>query len=406
MAEKLTLIVPAAGLGRRMGGTTAKQYLPLAGVPLLVHTLQRAAAEAVVEDIILVVPPDQVDWCREEIVKRYRLEKVSRVVAGGRERQDSVYQGLRQLPPNCEWVAVHDGARPLLPYGLLSRVAAELGRFQAVIAAVPVTDTIKSASPDQLVTATLDRRQLWAVQTPQGFWAPLLIRAHRAAREEGFYATDDSALVERLGVKVKIVMGSYQNLKVTTGEDLERAELLLAGREPAERPGEPAPPVRTGLGYDVHRLVEGRPLILGGIEIPHSRGLLGHSDADVLLHAVMDALLGALALGDIGQHFPDHDPRYAGASSRQLLEEVCRLVREKLYRVSNLDCVIVAEQPKLAPYIAAMRETLAQTLRVPVDCISVKATTTEGLGFAGRGEGIAAYAMACLKRLPARPNER
>lgn len=405
MAEKLTLIVPAAGMGRRMGGEVAKQFLPLAGEPILVHTLRRASLDKAVEDIILVVPGDEVEWCQEEIVTRYRLDRVCQVVAGGKERQDSVYNGLRHLPPTCQWVAVHDGARPLLPAGLLSRAAAELGRFQAVITAVPVTDTIKQASLDLKVEATLERGRLWAVQTPQAFSVPLLKRAHEAALMEGYYATDDAALVERLGVEVGIVMGSYENIKVTTREDIDRAEAILARSgedskrsEWAAGPGK-SPEYRVGNGYDVHRLVEGRPLILGGVSIPYSRGLLGHSDADVLTHAVMDALLGSLALGDIGRHFPDTDPRYAGISSLLLLEEVGRLVKRQGYRLGNLDCVVVAEKPKLAPYREAMRENLARALQAEAGRVSVKATTTEGLGFTGRQEGIAAFAVVSLESL-------
>ncbi|NPV91769.1 MAG: 2-C-methyl-D-erythritol 4-phosphate cytidylyltransferase [Firmicutes bacterium] len=399
MADRITLIVPAAGFGRRMGAAVAKQYLSLAGEPMLVHTLRSAAREAVVENIILVVPAEEVEWCREEIVNRYRLQKVNQVVAGGKERQDSVFNGLRHLPPNCEWVAVHDGARPLLPAGLLGQMAAELDKYQAVIAAVPTIDTIKQVDDELRVEATLERSRLWAVQTPQAFSVEVLKRAHQEAREAGCYATDDAALVERLGIPVGIVMGSYENFKVTTLEDLDRAEAILArGRtgEAGGGMGDTGTANRVGIGYDVHRLVEGRRLILGGVEIPYSHGLLGHSDADVLTHAVMDALLGALALGDLGEHFPDTDPRYAGISSLELLEAVCRLVEQRGYRVGNLDCVIVAERPKLAPFRDQMRENLARVLKTEPQRISVKATTTEGLGFTGRREGIAANAIVTL----------
>lgn len=390
---KLSVVVPAAGRGTRMQSEQAKQYLPLLGKPVLVHTLQRIAREPVVEGIVLVVAPDEIEWCRREIVDRYRLEKIEAVVAGGEHRQDSVLAGVLELAAERKLVAVHDGARPLLPAGVLDKLVAALQEWSAVITAVPVTDTIKQVTSELRVAATLDRQLLWNVQTPQAFRREVLVQAHQQARRENFRGTDDAALVERLGVPVQVVMGSYDNIKITNPPDLRRMELLLRAEEP-----EPLTEIamRTGFGYDVHTLVEGRALILGGVAIPWERGLLGHSDADVLVHAVMDALLGAVGQGDIGQHFPDSDPRFAGISSLDLLRQVGAVLTEQRKRIINIDCLVVAQRPRLAPYRQQMQQNLAAALEIPETRVNVKATTTEGLGFAGREEGIAAYAISLV----------
>src|SRR5690606_38041650 len=288
----------------------------------------------------------------------------------------------------------------------------------AATAAVPLKDTVKQVR-DGWVQATPERASLRAVQTPQAFRRDILVEAHARARAEGWRATDDAALVERLGHRVAIVPGAYDNLKITTAEDLLLAETLLwarvrtvaapggqQGRGPFAPPetGPPAGappsgedlPMRVGFGYDVHRFAAGRPLVLGGVEIPAEEGLAGHSDADVLLHAIMDALLGAAGLGDIGRLFPATDPAYAGASSLGLLEEVGRRVRAAGFRVGNVDATVVLERPRLAPHVPAMQVRIAAALDVPPERINIKATTSEGLGFVGAGQGAVAFATATL----------
>jgi len=300
----------------------------------------------------------------------------ARIVYGGEPRRHSVENALAALPEGADLLLVHDAARPFAGLGMAKdvlRLAREMG---AAVPALPVTDTLKTGQ-EGLVTGTQPREGLYAVQTPQGFRRAVLERAYRECPDA---LTDDAGLVERLGLKVALVPGSRKNIKITLPEDFAMAEQML-GHFP-----------RVGTGYDVHRLVEGRPLILGGVTIPHDKGLLGHSDADAALHALTDAMLGACALGDIGQHFPDSDPAYQGISSMLLLEGVVALMREKGFVPRQCDLTIMAQRPKLAPFIPHMRENIAKTLGIPLGRVGIKATTTEGLGFVGREEGIAVQA--------------
>jgi len=291
--------------------------------------------------------------------------------------------GLKKLPADCDTVLVHDGARPLVDDATIERVIASVRLHGSGIASTPLTDTIKQADADGGVTATPDRSTLRAVQTPQGFSRALLERAHR---EITVRCTDDAALVSALGERVFLTPGSPRNIKLTTQEDLYMAEYYLIGLP------------RVGHGYDAHRLVEGRRLILGGTEIPYEKGLLGHSDADVLVHAVIDALLGACALGDIGGHFPDSDPRYKGISSLYLLEEAAKILHQNGFSVRNVDATVIAQRPKLAAHIPQMRRNIAAALGIGEAMVSVKATTTEGMGFEGAGEGISAHAVALVSQ--------
>lgn len=313
------------------------------------------------------------------------------VVSGGATRQESVWRGLQALSGQCGGVLVHDGARCLVTADVIQRCMASVEECGTGVAAVPVTDTIKTVSNANIALDTPNRTSLRAVQTPQGFKTDLLRRAHEQAQRDGFLGTDDASLVERLGVPVQLTAGNRRNIKLTTPEDLLMAEAFFAEQA--------LPALRVGQGYDVHRLVEGRPLILCGVTIPHTLGLLGHSDADVALHALMDAMLGAMALGDIGKHFPDTDPAYAGADSLQLAQHVARIMREKGWKIVNIDSTLLCQKPKLAPYIPAMRENLAAAFGMPVDAVSVKATTEEHLGFTGEGLGIAAHAVALIEKL-------
>ncbi len=370
-----------------MGREVNKVFLPLAGQAVLARSVAAVAACPEIGSLIVVVAPGE-ETQAAELLAPCGLTIPWQVVAGGRERQHSVANALAAVPDAAELVLIHDGARPLIDIAAVAAAIAAAREHGAAGVAVPVKDTIKAVDESGCIVATPDRSTLWAIQTPQVFAAPLLRRAYAAAERDGVLATDDAALVERLGHKVKIVPGSYRNLKITTPEDLTVARALLQTESEAQNMQ------RTGIGYDVHRLVAGRPLILGGVDVPYERGLEGHSDADVLLHAIKDALLGAAAMGDIGRHFPDSDPAYKGASSLKLLA----IVGEKLvaagWRVHNIDAVVIAEKPKLAPHIPVMNANIAAALGIAVGQVNVKATTTEGLGFAGRGEGIAAQAVA------------
>lgn len=308
-----------------------------------------------------------------------------KVVIGGEDRCASVWQGLSQMEAGTDVVLIHDAARPFISQRLIDACLQAIAHHGAAVVARPIADTLKRADSTGAVAATVARNEIWGAQTPQGFRADLLINAYQRAIAEGWPATDDAAIVERAGHRVQLVEGEAMNFKITHPEDFALAERLLAGTP------------RTGFGYDVHRLVPDRALILGGVTIPYSLGLLGHSDADVLTHAIMDALLGAAALGDIGQHFPDSDARYRGISSIALLREVAVKLELAGYRPLQVDATLAAQAPKVAPFISAMRTCVADALALTIDQVSIKATTTEGLGFVGSGDGMAAYATATVQ---------
>jgi 2-C-methyl-D-erythritol 4-phosphate cytidylyltransferase/2-C-methyl-D-erythritol 2,4-cyclodiphosphate synthase len=316
--------------------------------------------------------------------------KVHAVVAGGQRRQDSVAAGLEALPERIELVVIHDGARPLAEPELFDRCAAAAAESGAAIAATPVSDTLKRVT-ELTIRATVDRAGLWAAQTPQAFRLESLRSAMTAGSRESI--TDEARLCEIAGLPVMVVPSSAANMKVTRAEDIPVADALLRARHGSQPP---PVPVRTGIGYDAHRFASGRRLILGGVEIAHDRGLDGHSDADVLLHAIADAILGAAALGDIGQHFPPSDDRFRDADSQLLLREVVHLAREAGWAPSNVDATVLAEAPRVAPHVPLMRARIAACLGLSEDVVSVKATTNEGMGSIGRGEGIAALATATL----------
>ncbi|MCB2184946.1 MAG: 2-C-methyl-D-erythritol 4-phosphate cytidylyltransferase [Deltaproteobacteria bacterium] len=387
-------VVPAAGRGQRMGAGRPKQFLDLGGVPVLTRTL--AALEAVPDltGVVLVTPPGQEDATLAACVEPFGLAKVQGAVAGGAERQDSVAAGTALVrEAGVPYVVVHDGARPLAAPELFTRVLAAARRTGAALAAMPVADTVKQAGPGELVAGTLDRRGLWLAQTPQAFRTEILAAAQARARAAGFLATDEAGLASWAGHPVELVMGSPRNLKLTTPDDLDLARALL--------PPAPAAVPRVGQGFDAHRLAPGRRLVLAGVEIAHARGLLGHSDADVLAHAVMDALLAAAGLGDIGGHFPDSDPQWAGADSLELLTRVVGLLAVEGWRPAQVSVTLMAQRPKVAPHVPAMRANLARALGLAEGQINLAATTTEHLGFVGREEGMAASALAVI--LPLTP---
>ncbi|MBC8569824.1 2-C-methyl-D-erythritol 4-phosphate cytidylyltransferase [Zongyangia hominis] len=389
MGEKVTAIVVAAGSASRMEGID-KQWVSVGGIPVLVRSMLAFERHPGIAEIVAVVRESDVEKTRA-LAREYHIQKLAAVTAGGATRQASVQNGVRAADPTAAYYCIHDGARPLVDGDTITRcltLAAEKG---GCTAAVKVKDTIKVAAEDGSIAYTPDRDTLWLTQTPQVFSAGLYQSALAQAAREGRSFTDDCQLVERMGERVYLAQGSYENIKITTPEDLQVAQAIVSGRGEREDAM-----MKIGHGYDVHRFIEGRPLILGGVEVPSSRGLLGHSDADVLTHAVMDALLGALALGDIGQHFPDTEERYRGADSCRLLEEVMAMVQKQGYRLGNVDATIVAQAPKLAPFIPAMRARLSALCGVEEGRVSVKATTEEGLGFTGAGEGMAAHAVCLL----------
>lgn len=385
---KFGAVLLAAGNSTRMGGSRSKVLEELGGRPALCRSLEVLDRCPLIGEICLV--------CREQdradmLPLASGLATPVRVVPGGAQRQDSVEQGVEALTGPWEYVAIHDGARPLVTEEVLAAVCRDAMAHGAATAAVPSKDTCKLADEAGFVAATPARDRLWAVQTPQAFSLVLYRKALEKARAAGQNYTDDCQLIEAAGGSVKLTMGDYRNIKLTTPEDLLAARAYLGGEGGKKT-------VRIGYGYDVHRLVEGRKLILAGVEVPFEKGLLGHSDADVIAHAVADALLGAAALGDIGHLFPDTDPRYDGADSLKLLVEVCRLLREKGFSIGNIDATLLAQRPKIAPHIVQMRENLAAACGIAVDQVSVKATTEERLGFTGREEGMAASAVCLLER--------
>jgi len=389
---RVTAIIPAAGRGRRMGSERPKQYLLLGGRPLLWHPLNCFETSPSIGAVVLVVGEEDLDYCRREILEAFGFHKVRQLVPGGRARWESVQAGLQRTGPEDEIVLVHDAVRPFVSHALLDRLIQATVEHGAAIPGVPVKETIKVVAEGRIVQ-TPDRAGLWCAQTPQAFRRELLLEAHARA-PAGEPVTDDAMLVERLGHSVQVVEGEDHNLKITTPEDLAWAEWFLARRSEEKMETRRT---RVGQGFDVHRLEEGRALVLGGVRIPFERGLAGHSDADVLTHAIVDALLGAAACGDIGRLFPDTDARYKDISSLVLLERSRELLEEKGARIINVDAVILAQRPRVAPYIGPMTEALATVLQISENAISLKATTTERLGFVGREEGIAAQAVALVE---------
>ncbi len=386
MAKTFALIV-AAGRGRRFGEGLPKQYHRLAGRAVLAWTLEAFAKHPEVDAVRAVIHRDDIDLYEEAAASLSLLPPVW----GGAERQDSVRLGLESLAAEAgsegARVLIHDGARPLPGTDLLSRVIAALRDGPGALPCLPVTDTLKRAA-EGLIVETLPRDQLFRAQTPQGFHLAAILNAHKAV--VGQALTDDAAVAEAAGLDLRVVEGNADNLKITTAADLETAARLL------ETPME----TRSGQGYDVHRLIPGSGLWLCGHWIAHDWMLEGHSDADVGIHALVDALLGAQAAGDIGQHFPPSDPQWKGATSDRFLEHACGLLAAAGGRILNMDVTLICEAPKIGPHRDAMRARLAEIAGVALARVSVKATTSEKLGFTGRGEGIAALASVSIA-LPA-----
>ncbi|WP_374448699.1 bifunctional 2-C-methyl-D-erythritol 4-phosphate cytidylyltransferase/2-C-methyl-D-erythritol 2,4-cyclodiphosphate synthase [Stella sp.] len=386
IGQGVQALVVAAGRGLRFGGALPKQYGRLAGRPVLRHAVEALLRHPGVDGVRVVIHPDD----RELYEAATAGLALADPVAGGATRADSVRSGLEALvpvAPRC--VLVHDGARPLVDPDLVSRVLAALDDHAGAVPAVPVADTLKRAAGDGTVAETVARAGLWRAQTPQGFHFQRLLAVHRG-RPAGLEPTDDAQLLELAGEPVVLVPGSEDNIKITHDGDLARAERMLQG---------PAGEIRVGTGFDVHAFAAGDHVWLGGLRIAHDRGLAGHSDADVALHALTDAVLGAIGAADIGHHFPPSDPQWRGAASDRFLAHAAGLVAARGGAVVHVDLTIVCERPKIGPHRAAMVARIAGILGIAPDRVSVKATTTEGLGFTGRREGIAAQAVATV-RLP------
>ena len=372
--NRVIAIIAAAGRGKRLGSSLPKQFLKVRGRTILEMSVEAFEQNKYIDEIFVAA---NADYCEltEKLCRGF--SKLKKIVAGGAERQDSVRAALDCLRGENGIVLVHDAARPFVSEAVINAVIEGTADFGAAIPTVPAKDTIRQV--DGTGSRTLQRETLACVQTPQGFRISLLKHAFEKAQAQGVLGTDDASLVERMGINISMVQGEDANRKITTREDLETE-------------------MRIGTGYDVHRLVEGRPLVLCGEQIPYEKGLLGHSDADVALHALMDAMLGAAGLGDIGKHFPDTDERYRGISSMKLLQKTAELLREAGYFLGNADITIIAQRPKIAGYIPKMRANIAEIMNCDENKINIKGTTTEKLGFVGREEGIASEAVCILYR--------
>jgi 2-C-methyl-D-erythritol 4-phosphate cytidylyltransferase/2-C-methyl-D-erythritol 2,4-cyclodiphosphate synthase len=377
-------LVVAAGRGTRLGAPLPKQYLSLGGVAVLRHSVTALLEHSAISGVRVVIHPDDREIYDTATAGLDLLPPVS----GGAQRQDSVRNGIESLAAQSpDLVLIHDGARPFLGRAVIDRVLEALVDHPGAIAALPVRDTVKRGDAGCIVT-TLDRSALWRAQTPQGFHFAAIRAAHHDAA--GLELSDDAAVAERAGLSVALVEGSEDNFKVTTMDDLARAE-----RQLATGLGD----VRTGQGFDVHAFGPGDHVFLCGVEVNHSHGLVGHSDADVGLHALTDAVLGAIGAGDIGMHFPPSDPKWRGAPSHRFLRHAAGLVTSAGGVIAHVDVTLICERPKIGPHREAMTARIAEILNLDRSRVSVKATTTEQLGFTGRGEGIAAQAVATI-RLP------
>jgi 2-C-methyl-D-erythritol 4-phosphate cytidylyltransferase/2-C-methyl-D-erythritol 2,4-cyclodiphosphate synthase len=391
----VSAIIAAGGRGVRLGADRPKQFLDIGnGKTMIGLSLEALMACPRVNEIVVAVPAALLqDEGRAALFGDASPSETTIPVAlveGGERRQDSVARAFARISPSAEIVVIHDAARPFVSPGLIERTILAARDHGAAVAAVPAIDTVKQIAPAgsagaPVVRATLPRETVFLAQTPQAFQRDILAQALASAQDQ--QVTDESTLVERAGFSVHIVEGEAGNIKVTTADDLAAARARRANAT-----------MRIGTGYDLHRLVEGRPLVLAGVRIPYERGLLGHSDADIVCHAVTDAILGAAAAGDIGRLFPDSDPRWKDADSVELLRRAVEVIRASGFVVANVDITVIAERPKLLPHVQAMRENLAAALQVDVTGVSVKGKTNEQVDATGRGEAMACHAVALLTR--------
>jgi len=407
----VTAIIAAGGRGQRFGGDQPKQLLSVGGRPILERSVDAFTSHPAIDAVVVALPQALADdppaYLRAAVAGTlHGTAKPLRIVAGGERRQDSVMSAFRAVAEASDVVVIHDAARPFATADLISRTIAAAAESGAAIAAVQSRDTVKrtdhappadgrsAAAARHYVRETIPRDTIYLAQTPQAFQRDILRRALEIGARDGVNATDEAALVELAGLAVRLVDGEASNIKITTPEDMTLGEAIAgAGRVAPARTG------RAGTGYDLHRLVAGRPLILGGVTVPAERGALGHSDADVVCHAVTDAILGAAGLGDIGRHFPDSDPLWKDADSIDLLKRVVALVAAAGFVVGNVDVTVILETPKIRDYIDAMRASVAAALGIEAARVSVKGKTNEGLDAVGRGEAIAAHAIALIRAI-------
>lgn len=389
-------VIAAGGTGTRMNAAVPKQFLEISGKPVLLRTVETILSMDAVSQVIVALPVEHLVEARS-ILSRQPLRLEIECVAGGSNRQESVYCGVKKVRAGIDIIMAHDAVRPFCDRDMVLRVLEAAWEKGAAVPGLPATDTIQRVSRKGRVLATPPRQELFTIQTPQAFRAEILKDALQKASGQGFTGTDESSVVRWAGRSVYVVPGAPDNIKITRPLDMKLAELLLAGDL---REGDDTVMnefgFRVGQGIDYHCLVEGRKLILGGVTVPFEKGLEGHSDADVLSHAVCDALLGAAALGDIGRHFPDTDSANSGRSSIEFLKEVRALVAAEGWKIHNVDATLLAQRPKLASFMPSMRQNIASSLALDVEAVNVKATTTEGLNAEGRGEGISAQAIALL----------
>ena len=390
----VSAIIAAGGHGSRFGATQPKQFEMLGGVPILKRTVDAFLNGYPFDEVVVALPSglaaDPPSYLDDVIV-----------VEGGERRQDSVAKAFAAVAPSSQVIVIHDAARPLVSASLIERTVAAAIEHGAAIAALQARDTVKRGDGSRVIRGTLPRDEIFLAQTPQAFRVGVLrdalLRAEALAKagpltSAAADATDEAMLAEQAGHDVHLVEGEARNIKITTAGDMVMAEALVqSGGARSARTG------RAGIGYDLHRLVEGRPLVLGGVTIPSDRGALGHSDADVVCHAVTDAVLGAAALGDIGRHFPDSDPRWKGASSIDLLRRAVAMIHEQSLQVGNVDITVILEKPRIKDHIDAMRAAVAGALGVDVDRVSIKGKTNEGVDAVGRGEAIAAHAIVLVR---------
>lgn len=377
--RRIGVIIAAGGSGRRMGSDVPKQFIKTDGETILTKAVKAFAGSDIPDCIFLVAPEEYMEESRTILqteLSRKELARIKAILSGGHDRQDSVFRGLKvmdKMDPAVEYVLIHDAARPFVSGQTIRSVTAAAVETGAAVPVVPVRDTIRDDG------VTVSREKFRAAQTPQGFEKNMIIRAHAIGAARHLSATDDAGLVEQLGFRVAETEGGYENIKITVPSDLKKES-------------------RAGTGMDAHRLEKGRKLVLGGVQIAFEKGLAGHSDADVLTHAVMDALLGAAGMGDIGKLFPDSDNAYKGISSMTLLRRVGEMIEKEGYTTGNIDVTLICERPKISEHTEKMAVMISKALGISPGCVNIKGTTCEGMGFTGRGEGIAAQAVCIINR--------
>lgn len=387
---RVSAIVPAAGCGirvrRKASCKEPKQFWPLASSTVLGTILAELERSCYIKEIILACAPQYRSFCEREIIRKHNLKKIKKIVAGGKERAHSVARCLQQVAPSCSHILVQDGVRPFVTASMIEGLVRGVGAADGIIVARPVAPTLKRVRKNR-ITGTVDRTTLWEAETPQLFKRSVLTKAFQRFKKHLGEFTDEAALIEAVGGTVKVFTPDDINIKITNIADYRLAKKMIGKGM-----------VRVGIGYDIHRLIEGRKLILGGVKIPYSKGCLGHSDGDPVLHAIADALLGALALGDIGDHFPDTDPKIKNMDSTDIVRRIMAMVTRLDFTVAHIDATVIAEKPKLQKYKMAMRNHIARLLRIEASQVSVKAKTKEGLDSEGSGFAISVFAVVSLEQ--------